>query len=169
MTQDDSSTATADPGQVQSLVNAQNAAMANPKFAPNTPSPGVTHCSESSFFVAQQVGAKTDGILGARGENFDANTQIQNLANPANGYAAVTPDQAQDLANQGIVAFATQVREPHGHIASVRPQGVSGDNPTGLTGPLLANVGLFNGVAHQSMVFTPAHGAIVYYAPNSNG
>ena len=29
-----------------------------------------------------------------------------------------------------------------------------------------ANVGLFNGVAHQSAVFNPAHGEIVYYAPN---
>ena len=29
-----------------------------------------------------------------------------------------------------------------------------------------ANVGIFNGVAHQSAVFTPAHGAIIYYAPN---
>jgi hypothetical protein len=102
----------------------------------------------------------------AKGVPYDANTQINNLANPKNGYHVVTPAEAQALADKGEKTWATQLGAKHGHIASVRPEGVPGDQPRGRSGPILANVGLFNGVAHQSAVFTPAHGAIVYYAPN---
>jgi hypothetical protein len=141
--------------------------MANGKYAPNTPTAGTTHCSEAACSIAQHTGVNTTGVLSdAQGHNYPANTQINNLANPKNGYHPVTPEQAQALANQGTTAFATQHGAHHGHIATVRPEGVPGDNPRGKSGPLLANVGLFNGVAHQSAVFNPAHGEIVYYAPN---
>jgi hypothetical protein len=153
--------------QVQTLVDAQNAAMANSKYAPNTPTAGTTHCSEAACDIAQHTGANTTGVLSdAKGNNYPANTQINNLANPKNGYQPVTPDQAQALANKGVLVFATQHGADHGHIASVRPEGVSGDQPRGSSGPILANVGLFNGVAHQSAVFNATHGEIVYYAPN---
>jgi hypothetical protein len=102
----------------------------------------------------------------AGGNNYTANTQINNLANPENGFHEVTPEEAQTLANSGVVVLATQHGSRHGHIATVRPEGVPGDTPVGRHGPLLANVGPQNGVMHQSAVFTPAHGAIVYYAPN---
>jgi hypothetical protein len=169
MPEDDSSATAVVPqtDPVQSLINAQNAVLANPKFAPD-PVTKTTHCSEASYSIARQVGMNTVGILGdAHGENFNANTQIQNLANPAHGYVAVDPAQAQTLATQGILAFATQLGAVHGHVTTVRPEGVPGDAPRGNSGPLLANVGQFVGVARQSIVFTPAHGAIVYYAPGS--
>jgi RHS repeat-associated protein len=151
---------------VQNLVDAQNGAMANGKYAPNTPTAGTTHCSEAACSIAQRTGMNTTGILSdAKGHNYDANTQINNLANPKNGYHQVTPKEAQALANKGVVVFATQHGTHHGHIVTVRPEGVPGDHPRGRSGPLLANVGLFNGVAHQSAVFNPAHGVITYYAP----
>jgi hypothetical protein len=150
---------------VQSLIDAQNAAMADPQYAP---AGGVTHCSEASLSIAVALGIPTSGVLcDAGGNNLLANAQIGNLANSMNGYQQVAPDDAQTLANQGVLVFATQSRDPHGHVVSVRPGNVPGDQPTGLTGPLLANVGIFVGVAHQSMVFTPLHGDILYYAPSA--
>lgn len=141
--------------------------MADGKYAPTVSNGNVvTHCSEAACSIAQGTGVNTTGVLSdAKGHNYDANTQINNLANPKNGYHPVTPEQAQALGNQGKVVFATQ-QGAHGHVVTVRPEGVPGDNPRGKSGPLLANVGVCNGVAHQSAVFNPAHGAIIYYAPN---
>ncbi len=154
-------------GAVQSLVTAQNAAMANGKYQPNTPTAGTTHCSEGACAVAKGIGENLTGVLyDAKGNNYDANTQINNLANSANGFHAVTPEQAQALGDKGVLVFGTQHGARHGHITTVRPEGIPGDNPRGRSGPILANIGIFNGVAHQSAVFTPAHGAIIYYAPN---
>ncbi len=153
-------------GAVQNLVNAQNAAMSNPGFAPN-PVTGTTHCNQAACSIDRATGGDPAGVFAnANGVPYDANTIIHNLANPDNGYHVVTPAEAQALADKGVSAWATQLGARHGHIASVRPEGVPGDNPRGRSGPILANVGLFNGVAHQSAVFTPAHGAIIYYAPN---
>ena len=153
-------------GAVQNLVDAQNAAMSNPGFAPN-PVTGTTHCNQAACSIDRATGGDPTGVFAnANGVPYDANTQIHNLADSANGYHVVTPAEAQALADKGVRAWATQLGARHGHIASVRPEGVPGDHPRGRSGPILANVGLFNGVAHQSAVFTPAHGAIVYYAPN---
>jgi hypothetical protein len=152
----------------QQLVNAQNAAMANGTYQPTVDKNGkpVTHCSEAACAIAKGTGADLTGILyDSKGKNYDANAQISNLANSSR-YHVVTPDQAQALGDKGVLVFGTQHGARHGHIASVRPEGVLGDNPRGKSGPLLANIGIFNGVAHQSAVMTPAHGAIVYYAPN---
>jgi len=154
--------------QTQGLVNAQNAAMANGNYEPTTDSNGnvTTHCSEAACAIAKGIGTNLTGILyDSKGNNYDANTQINNLANSPN-YHVVTPDQAQALGDKGVLVFGTQHGARHGPIASVRPEGVPGDNPRGRSGPILANVGIFNGVAHQSAVMTPAHGAIIYYAPN---
>jgi hypothetical protein len=163
----DAAKAVQQQNQVQTLVNAQNAAMSNPNYAPNTPTAGTTHCNQGTNNIADATGMNTTGILSdSHGNALPANTQISNLANPDNGYHAVSSTQAQQLANSGTLVFGTQVHDPHGHIVTVRPEGLPGDNPRGRSGPLLANIGVLNGVAHQSAVFTPVHGAIVYYAPN---
>jgi RHS repeat-associated protein len=149
---------------VNRLVKAQNEAMKNKKYAPD-PETGTTHCSEGACSIAHAMGVNTSGVLSdSQGHNYDANTQINNLADPKNGYKAVSPDEAQALADSGELVFATQHGSEHGHIASVRPEGVLGDNPSGNSGPLLANVGESNGVMRASAVFTPAHGEVVYYA-----
>jgi len=150
---------------VNRLVKAQNAAMKNKKYAPDQPNAGETHCSEGACSIAKAVGADTTGVLAdSKGQNYDANTQINNLADPKNGYRAVTADEAQGLADSGTLVFATQHGSEHGHIASVRPEGVPGDDPSGHSGAVLANVGESNGVMRASAVFTPAHGEVVYYA-----
>jgi hypothetical protein len=160
-------TATPQQSKVQRLINAQNGAMDNPSYAPNTPTEGTTHCNQGSNNIATATGMDTTGVLSdSHGNALTANAQISNLADPKNGYRTVTPGEAQQLANSGTLVFGTQVHNPHGQIATIRPEGVPGDNPRGRSGPLLANIGVFNGVAHQSAVFTPVHGAIVYYAPN---
>ena len=152
---------------VQSLVNAQNAAMSNPDFAPDTPATGITHCNQGANNIAAALGVKTDGILAnSQGVALPANAQIANLANPQNGYHPVSPQQAQQLASSGAVVFATQTGKIHGHIATVRPEGVPGDRPPRGSGPLLANIGQINGVVHETRVMTPKHGDILYYAPN---
>jgi len=152
---------------VQSLVNAQNAAMYNPNFAPDTPAAGITHCNQGANNIAAALGVKTVGILSnSQGVALPANAQIANLANSQNGYQSVSPQQAQQLANSGTVVFATQIGRVHGHIATVRPEGVPGDQPPRGIGPLLANIGQINGVVHESRVLTPKHGEIIYYAPN---
>lgn len=151
---------------VQRLVDAQNAAIRNPRFAPD-PASGTTHCSEAALFIDAATGRHGASVLGeADGSNLPANAQIQKLAGHGSGYHVVSPEAAQALADQGVTVWVTQTGHAHGHIASVRPEGVPGDRPRGKTGLLLANIGLFNGVAHQSAVFTPAHGAIVCYAPD---
>jgi hypothetical protein len=141
--------------------------MANGKYQPTTDSNGnlTTHCSEAACAIAKGTGTNLTGILyDAKGNNYDAITQINNLAN-SSGYHVVTPEQGQALADKGVLVFGTQHGARHGHIASVRPEGVD-SNIRGRSGPILANVGIFNGVADQGAVMTPAHGAIIYYAPN---
>lgn len=154
------------PAAVQRLVNAQNAAMRNPSFAPD-PVSKTTHCSEAAWKIDEATGGHGAGVLGEHGgDNYPANEQIRRLSHRGSGYHVVSAAEAQTLADRGVTVWVTQVGRNHGHIASVRPEGVPGDLPRGRSGLLLANVGLFNGVAHQSAVFTPVHGAIVYYAPN---
>ena len=151
---------------VQRLVAAQNAAIRNPRFAPD-PVSGTTHCSEAARFIDEATGRHGAGVLeDSDGENFLANTQIEKLAAQGSGYHVVSAESARALADRGVTVWVTQLGHAHGHIAAVRPEGVPGDRPRGKTGLLLANIGLFNGVAHQSAVFTPAHGAIVCYAPD---
>jgi hypothetical protein len=151
---------------VRRLVAAQDAAIRNPKFAPD-PVSGTTHCSEAARYIDEATGRHGAGVLGETdGDNFLANAQIAKLAAHGSGYHVVLAESAQALADQGVTVWVTQLGHAHGHIASVRPEGVPGDRPRGKTGLLLANIGLFNGVAHQSAVFTPAHGAVVCYAPD---
>lgn len=61
---------------VQALVNAQNAAMSNPKFAPDTLAAGITHCNQGANNIATALGVKTEGILAnSKGVALPANAQ----------------------------------------------------------------------------------------------
>jgi hypothetical protein len=92
--------------QVQSLVNAQDAAMSNGKYQPDTPTAGTTHCSEAACAIAKATGTNLTGILyDSKGNNYDANTQINNLANSPN-FHVVTPDQAQALGDKGVLVLS---------------------------------------------------------------
>src|ERR1700756_518275 len=77
-------------------------------------------------------GVEWDGILGNKDGNFVANDMIANLARAEKDkkYRVVNPEEAQTLANQGVTVFATQTNPGgHGHVATCRPEGVTGDSP----------------------------------------
>jgi len=84
-----------------------------------------------------------------------------NLAH-SDAYHAVTPQQAQQLANQGVTVIAAQPNpRGHGHVATVRPDaGNTGANPT------INNVGRHVNVAPASQAFNGHLAPPVYYAPN---
>ena len=150
-----------DPAKLQTLIAAQNDVMNDAKLMPteieSTDAKGkkskstTTHCSEATFRVAKKTGVLWDGILGTeRDGNFTANDMIDGLEKAVKDgtYKVLEPDQARTLANEGVTVFATQAKPGgHGHIATVRPEGVKGDTPDSpYTKPLLANVGASNGV-----------------------
>ncbi len=151
---------TANEATLQTLIAAQNDVMKDAKFMPteieSTDDKGTktksktTHCSEATFSVAKKTGVAWDGILGNSDGNFVANKMIDKLGQAVKDgtYKVVKPDEAQDLANKGVTVFATQPKPGgHGHIATVRPEGVLGDTPAApYVKPLLANVGASNGV-----------------------
>jgi hypothetical protein len=143
---------------LKTLIAAQDEVMGDANLAPTveTDDKGntkviATHCSEATFRVAQKTGVPWEGILGtAKAGNSNANDMIDGLENAvkAGSYKVVTPDEAQQLANTGVTVFATQAKPSgHGHIATVRPDGIATDKPTSpAKKPLLANVGSSVGV-----------------------
>jgi hypothetical protein len=141
---------------IADLVAAQDAAIANPKYAPDQPKEGETHCSEGTYYIAKTLGLPVLKSLGtgtATG-NYHANDMILNLQKAGSGYKKGTPAEAQAFANVGEVAFLTIYRPGkdkkgnplHGHIATLRPEGVPGDPTEASTSPLVANVGSTNQV-----------------------
>lgn len=172
------------------LIAAQDDVMKDAGLAPNeseeTDAKGTktktiaTHCSEATFRVAKKTGVVWDGILGDKSGNFLANTMIANLEKQAaakdGSYKVVDEDEAQRLANQGVTVFATQSKPGgHGHIATIRPEGVSGDSPAKpYKKPLLANVGRSvkvtgylgaKGKYFGEFLVEPPNKPVVFYAP----
>jgi hypothetical protein len=92
----------------------------------------------------------------------------QNLAvSPA--YSEVSPQQAQVLANEGRAVIGAWFNpKGHGHVVTVRPEGVAGDKPVGNRGPLLNDIGAFDRVAPQSAAFRSGD-KIYYYSPSGGG
>jgi hypothetical protein len=149
---------------VKTLIAAQDAAMKNPAFRPSDDGE-TTHCSEGTLAIAQAVGSPVVSSLGDGKTFYQANKQIENLESDNSGYRESTAKEAQELADEGELTFVTQIRSPHGHIASLRPEKVKGDVAWGNSGPLIANIGVVNHVLRVSKGLTPKHGAIVYYVP----
>jgi hypothetical protein len=135
---------------VSSLVAAQNAARANPN---NQPSGNTTHCNSATYQICMRMGANMGPFAGYPGPNGVANKVGPNLATSP-GWTEVPIDQVQALADRGILVVGSYINaKGPGHLVTVRPQGVSGDNPGPGTGPLLNNVGSSVGVMHYSRVF----------------
>ena len=90
-------------------------------------------------------------------------TQISKALASSKDYKKVTPEQAQQLANKGIFVVGAQA----GHVATVRPEGVAGDNlykgGSG-TGQLINQIGADVYVSRANWAFrnVPAE---LYYAP----
>ena len=149
------------------LVNAQDDARKNPKFQPNQPLPHETHCNEALCSIANHmsIGAAASALEDSKGRPLSANQQATNLSG-SKSWKEVSPAEAQQIANNGGLAVAAW-KNPHGihgHVATVRPEGIQGDHPTARRGPLLNNIGTTVGVMHQSGAFGPDK-QVRYYAP----
>lgn len=148
----------------QALVEAQDAARNNPAFQPERGPDGkvrTTHCNEATADIVATTGASTAPLVNSNGQPLPANQQAANLAKSPD-YKQVSPAEAQQSANTGGVALAAQSASGHGHIATVRPEGVPGDNPIGKSGPLINNIGGHNDIRRQSAAFLSDR-PVLYY------
>jgi len=134
------------------LIAAQDAAMDNPIYRQggggpfgNT-NPDATWCNQATFEIARDAApGLADAMYGTdpSGYNTTANMAAENLRNAAddveNSVVEITPQQAQDLSNQGytVVAARENPTGASGHMATVRP----GNEFDESTGPMLNNIG----------------------------
>lgn len=143
-----------------SLVEAQNSAMKDPDYAPLLNGP--THCNQATWAIARAVGAPLKPLTDSHGNPLEAEKIRANLAMPGSGYRPVSAPEAQLLANQGILVIVTGP----GHVATVRPDNISGASSLG-SGPVIANVARLNQVVRLSRVFKPSdRPEVKYFAPN---
>jgi hypothetical protein len=142
------------------LIAAQDAARNDPHFQPSAR----THCNEALVSIVHRLNAPDDDFTDNNGEPLLANQMARNLAT-SDQYTAVDPDQAQRLADRGILVVAAWDNPGgHGHVATVRPENVPGDNPRGRRGALISNVGKQVGIQSESSVF-PSGAQVHYYTP----
>jgi len=150
------------PATTQRLIQAQDNARNNPAFQISRDS--TTHCNQATLNVVHAVGAPTGPLVDSHGNALLANEQARNLASSPD-YTEVTPEQAQQSANGGgLVIAAYENPNGHGHVATVRPEDVSGDDPIGRTGPLLNDIGANDRIDHQSAAFRRS-AVVRYYTP----
>jgi hypothetical protein len=144
------------------LIKAQDDARANPEFQKDAK--GRTHCNAATLNVAQSVGAPTGPLVDKHGAPLPANDMAKNLAK-SKEYSEVTPDKAQQIADQGGLAIAAYDNpKGHGHVVTVRPCGVDGDKPVGKSGPVLNDIGAYDRIDRHSKAFRK--GSVVrYYTP----
>lgn len=144
------------------LIQAQDAAR---KQFGAKPGLGPTYCNDATYAIARQLKAPLGPLGNSMNTPYTANQMAQNLA-LSTAYKDVTPEQAQQMADQGrLVIGAWHNPGGHGHVVTVRPQGVPGDQPAGNTGPLLNDIGRNDCVARQSGAFEPTD-RVDYYTPS---
>jgi RHS repeat-associated protein len=149
------------------LANAQDAAMANPKNQP-VGTPGTpdrkTFCNIATCQIVTATGTTTDGLINAHGQPNLANTDAKTLANSPSWHQ-VTPQEAQNLANQGVTVVGVISETGHGHIVTVRPELLPGTQDVAAHGPLVNNIGGHVGVTDGNNAFRGA--TPTYYAPTN--
>ena len=150
------------------LAAAQEAARNNPANAPSgvpgTPE-RTTHCNQATCQIAQATDAPTGALLDPKtGLPNLANTDAKTLANSPD-WGKVDPQTAQDLATLGVTVLGVAAADPHGHIVTVAPEMVSGDQNVQKNGPLINNIGGTIGVTNANNIFRSAQPA--YYAPTT--
>lgn len=143
------------------LIQAQDEAR---KQYPPNPATRETYCNDATYCIARRMKAPLRPLGDVQGKPYLANRMAQNLAESTE-YRDVSPDEAQKLANQGqFVVGAWHNPTGHGHVDTVRPEGVPGDVPVGHSGPLLNDIGAEDHVARQSKAFKAAD-PVHYYTP----
>jgi RHS repeat-associated protein len=154
------------PGTPQyNLASAQDSAMANPAFAPDNAT-NKTFCNLATCDVMGTLGGPMDALMGGKGAPNLANTDAMTLANSPD-FHEVSPEEAQDMANEGIAVVAVQANPyGHGHIAAVRGELMPGLNESMGAGPTINNIGRTRDIGTAGQSFRsdqPVH----YYAPNA--
>ena len=141
--------------------------MANPANQPvGTPgsSDRKTFCNIATCQIVKATGTTTNGLIDANGNPNLANADAKSLANsPA--WHPVTPEEAQNLANKGVTVVGVLPEEGHGHIVTVRPEMIPGDQDVAAHGPLVSNIGAHVGVTNGNNAFGGA--TPTYYAPTN--
>ena len=151
------------PAAPSKLVAAQDAARSNTDFQ-------ARHFLATTA-IAKAVGAPLGPLTDAQGNALPANQAADKLAADAGNkgsYREVTPDEAQKLANQGtLVIVAWSNPAGAGHLATVRAEGISGDQVHAASRePLINNVGVDVGIEGVNWVFRK-DATIHYYTPGA--
>jgi hypothetical protein len=149
------------------LIQAQDAARANPRFQPGFG--GATHCNQASCYIGQHTGSNT-GPLMTNGIPNLANTDAQTLAHSGD-YHRVGPAEAQRIARTGKTVYGVWPHDPHGHIITVRPDNGpytgSAFPSTGPNDPIINDIGARIGVYPLSRQPSKAfQNGVIFYAPN---
>jgi hypothetical protein len=140
-------------------VRAQDEARARLEFQP---AGDVTHCNQATVFIVRKIGGPLTPLLDGKDPAL-ANQQYEQLARSTE-YRVISADEAQQLADAGELAVGVQKLSGHGHIATVRPQGVVGDlPPNNGKGPLINNIGRFVQIANENWAFSKKS-KVIYYA-----
>lgn len=114
---------------------------------------GVTHCNAAAERIAFAMGcADLRGLM--------ANQQLQRMASGGGwkeelGFEKLA--RAALHAGRGGLAFCAVQEEPHGHLAAVFPASMQPSGTWGEEVPVIANVGLHNGIMRLSEGFFLRH------------
>lgn len=149
------------------LIEAQNAARANPRFQPT---PSTTFCNMASCYIGQHVPGTNMGPLMTNGVPNLANTDANTLAH-SGSYHQVGRAEAQRLANMGKVVYGVMAESGHGHIITVRPNNGpftgSSSPSTGPNDPIINDIGRRIGVYPLSQQPSSRfRNGVIFYAPN---
>ena len=161
--------AAATPGTPQNgLATAQANARSNPAYQPQSdPTTGArtTFCNLATCNTVESVGGPIDAITDKNGQPNLANTSAQQLPNSSQWHE-VSPQEAQNLANQGVPVVGVQEHSGHGHEVTVAPELMPGLTMHLYGSPLVNNVGARVGVMAASQAFSTSQ-PVHYYAPNN--
>jgi RHS repeat-associated protein len=161
------------PGTPQyNLANAQGRARENPALQP-TGTPGTpgrtTHCNQATCQIARDTGTSTNGLVDRNGNPNLANTDARTLPNSPD-WRPATAEEAQQAANQGVVALGVKSADPHGHILTATPEMIPGMQDVGRNGPLVNNiggsVGISNAYGDRPHVWSSSEG-VTWYVPSN--
>ena len=156
----------------QRLIAAQDEARGNPDFQPGAGGEGKTHCNQATCATVDSAAGPAGVLTRPDHKPGLANEQGARLAtSPV--YRKADPIEAQAEANRGRGVVGSWINpDPtrSGHIVTVRPTGVPGDNPPSVVkgrvqyGPIVNDVGSYVGVQRASGAF-PEGAVVHYYVP----
>jgi len=165
------------PGTSQyELTKAQDDARNNPAFAPRQD--GTTFCNRATCEIVQRMKGPMGALTYPKGEYAVANDAGRYLAIDAKPdrpgqWRVVPPEDAQRLANEGIVVVGVQRNtgrdaqggHKHGHMATVRPELIPGLAQSLGRAPIVNNIGARRTIEPGETAFREDGGPVIYYTP----